>query len=67
MGDEGLEQSAQSSKKTGLSQTADAKSDAFSSDFGPIDADLAALIDAWPALPAAVRDMILALVHGTGQ
>ena len=44
VGDEGLEQGAESSGEVGYCHTGDAKSGAFSFDDGPFDADMAALI-----------------------
>jgi hypothetical protein len=36
------------------------------SDFGPVDADLADLIAAWPTLPAPIRAGILAMIRAAG-
>jgi hypothetical protein len=62
MGDEGLEQGAELPGNTEVSQTDDAKSDAFSADSGLIDSDLAIVIGGWPTLPKSVRDLVLTFV-----
>lgn len=62
MGDEGLEQPADSSGKTVSIQRGDAESDALRSQTVPIDSDLTRLVIAWPSLPDAVRRGILALL-----
>lgn len=68
MGDEGLEQSAESSGRAGHSQTDDAESDAFLADSSPIDPDLAMLIHAWPTLRATVKAQIVVVVRAaTGK
>lgn len=57
--------------KTGVSDQSGAKSGAVgaqTADFGdsatdPMDPELAAVVDAWPALPAAIKAGILAMVR----
>ena len=66
MGDEGLEHIAKLSGKLRHSTTGDAESDALSKDSDPIDADLAALIDAWPTLPQSIKAGILAVIRAAG-
>ena len=64
---QGFEHLAKSTGKTGHYQTGDAQSDAFLVDSGPIDADLASVIDAWPTLARSVRQSIVKLVTGAEQ
>jgi len=49
--------------KTPLSKTGGAKSGAFPTENDAIDADLQAVIDAWPDLPTAIRAAMLAMVN----
>jgi hypothetical protein len=57
------------SKNTGNS-TVDPQGGAESGALGvrgrPIDPELAAVVDAWPTLPAATRSAILAMIRGVG-
>jgi hypothetical protein len=60
--DKGIEPSGQPSKKARLFATAGAESGAVGAAFGHFDADLLAVIEAWPSLPEKVKADILALV-----
>ena len=40
---------------------------ALGPDFGPIDPDLASVIDAWPSLPESNREAILAIVRSASD
>lgn len=59
-----MEQPPESSGKTTISETTDAESDAFYAKLPP---DLAKIVVAWPHLPAAVRQAILAMLPGIPQ
>ena len=74
MGDEGLERNAAKGDsittcKNGVS-AGGAESGAVEPEIAPArgagDADLAAVIGAWPSLPAEVRAEIVAMVKGSG-
>jgi hypothetical protein len=52
--------------KTALSADGGAESGAPATQTAPIDAGLASVIDAWPALPNAIRAGILAMVRAAG-
>jgi hypothetical protein len=52
--------------KTTLFAEGGAESGAVAAETRPIDPDFAALIDAWPTLPQAIRAGILALVRAAG-
>lgn len=52
--------------KTGPSGQSGADSGALDAREAPLDADLAALVDVWPALPAAIKAGILAMIRATG-
>jgi len=67
MGDTGLEQAAEVSGKTGGSRESGANSGALGARDAPWDPDLAAVEAAWPALPAAIKAGILALVRAARQ
>ena len=60
---EGLEHSAKSTGKTGFSDLGGAECGALGAGLAPIGADLQAIIDAWPALPEALRAGILAMIQ----
>jgi len=49
----------------GSKLSAGAESGALGADLPLIDADLQAIVDAWPALPEAVRAGILAMIEAT--
>jgi len=59
----GLETPLGNTEKTPLSKTGGAKSGAFPTENDAIDADLQAVIDAWPDLPTAIRAAMLAMVN----
>jgi len=59
----GLEQSADSPRRVQVSETAGAKSGAVDRENGPIDPDLAQVIETWPTLPPAIREAILAMLR----
>jgi len=56
----GIEQSADSPRRVRVSETGGAKSGAVDRKNGPIDPELAQVIEAWPTLPPAIREAILA-------
>jgi hypothetical protein len=62
MGDTGLEQGAEVSGKAGRQPESGAKSGALGAREAPFDAELAAVVEAWPKLPAAIKAGILAIV-----
>ena len=62
MGAAGFEQTPESPEKTHISEPGDAQSDAR-----PADPDLARVVDAWRALPPAIRRAVLALIGDGGQ
>jgi branched-subunit amino acid aminotransferase/4-amino-4-deoxychorismate lyase len=59
---QGLEHTANSSGNHGVALQGGAKSGALSGDSAPIDPDLAAVVAAWPTLPEATRQSIVAAV-----
>jgi hypothetical protein len=59
MGGTGLENTADSSGKTPISETGGAESGAVSAELPP---DLAKIVAAWPNLPEPIRRAMLALV-----
>lgn len=63
MGETGFETPTHSSGKIDNSEYSAAESAAAGAENGPVDPDLQAVIDAWPALPAAVKAGILAMVR----
>jgi hypothetical protein len=63
MGDAGTELAQQCNNSEKQAKCA-APCAAVGADFGPLDADLAEVIDAWPTLPDAVRAAVLAMVRG---
>ena len=74
IGRAGFEHPAKTPEKMHISPKCGAKCGALSGDSDPIPApatpsnpDLAALIDAWPTLPAAVKAGILAMVKSVGE
>ncbi len=62
MGDTGLEHTANSTQKTALSEIGAAKSGAVDARNGPIDPDLALVINAWPMLSEASKVEVIAIV-----
>ncbi|MGA2035589.1 MAG: hypothetical protein ABSG68_25350 [Thermoguttaceae bacterium] len=52
--------------KSGFSESGGAKSGALGAQDGAIDPELRAIIDAWPALPDAIKAGILAMVRTAG-
>ncbi len=67
MGDEGLEPVAQNPTKTVRSANSAAESGAVGADSSPISPELAEVIDAWEALPKAIKAGILAMVRASGE
>ena len=59
----GVEQSEESPSRVTKSGTGAAKSAAVGDGFTPIDRDLASVIEAWPTLPPAIREAILAMLR----
>jgi hypothetical protein len=62
MGGTGLEHPGESTENTATSPTGGAESGALGAREAPIDPSLAAVVDAWPALPDAIKAGILAMV-----
>jgi len=60
---EGLEQSEETPRRVQVSETAGAKSGAVDRENAPIDPELAQVIEAWPTLPPAIREAILAMLR----
>ena len=67
VGPRGVELTADSESRTPVSDNMGARGGAIEGATDPIDTDLAALIDAWPALPRAVQQAIVLLVKGLKQ
>lgn len=63
VGDTGLEPTANSSEKTALSEADGAESGALGARNGPIDPQLASVIDAWPGLSEPIKAGILAMIR----
>ncbi len=61
--DRGIELPPKSSGNTGVSAAGGAKSGAVDARSGAIDPGLAAVVEAWPGLPEAARQAILAIVR----
>lgn len=76
MGATGLEHPANPAGNTPVSESGGSKSGNFGADVGPTtlpaaspepaDPELAAVLEAWPSLPAALRSGILAIVAAAG-
>ena len=62
-----LEQVANSSRKTALSEAGGAESGAVVARGGAVDADLAEVVEAWPALDQSDRKSILAIVRAGAE
>ena len=69
-GEERIRSPRENTGKTGPSEQSGADSGADSGALDarevPLDSDLAAMVDAWPALPAAIKAGILARIRATG-
>jgi hypothetical protein len=63
MGRVGHEHPPLTAPKTAISTEGGAKSDALNGDFSQNDADLAAIVRAWPTLPPDVKKQIIALAQ----
>ena len=59
----GLELPPENAGKTGVLDQGGAESGALGAREAPLDADLAAVVDAWPALPDAIKAGILAMIR----
>lgn len=66
MGDDGLEHPHQNTGETAISKTGGAESGAVGAQCGWIDGDLAAIVAAWPSLPAEAWAAILDVVREAG-
>ncbi len=58
----GLEQGAESTRKTQCSESGGAESGALSTDCTSIDPDLQRIIDAWDSLPEHLKRAMLAML-----
>jgi hypothetical protein len=65
MGGIGLEPTRHPSEKPGVANASGAECGALVAHSPPFDPDLAAVADAWPELPAAIKAGILALIGAT--
>lgn len=63
MGDTGLEQVPKSSGKRAIGFGGGAECGALHAPKAPFDPELAAVVDAWPTLPGAIKAGILAMVR----
>jgi hypothetical protein len=61
----GIEPGAKPSGNHGCENQSGAESGALCAREVPLDADLAALIDAWPTLPVTIKAGIVAMVRAT--
>ena len=61
----GLELPHENTGKTGVSDQSGTESGALGAQEAPLDPELAAVVDAWPALPEAIKAGILAMVETT--
>jgi hypothetical protein len=59
----GIELPQQYAGNSGVGGESGAESGALGAQNGPVDPDLAAVMEAWPGLPAAIRAGILAMVR----
>ena len=62
-----IEQYPNSPQKTALSERGGAESGAVAARNGPIDPDLALIIEVWPGLPEETKAGILAMVRTSGD
>ena len=62
LGDTGLEQPSKTPRKTAIPDQGGAESGALDAHSGQIDADLRAIIEAWPNLPESTREVIVAMI-----
>jgi hypothetical protein len=65
-GEDGIRTPREISEKTVGPSESGARSGALAMQSGPIDPDLASVIDAWPTLPEAIRAGILAMIRAAG-
>ncbi len=61
--DEGLETTSKTPGKTQGADRCGAKSGAVGAHVGPVDPQLASVVDAWPRLPEPVKAGILAMIR----
>jgi hypothetical protein len=59
----GIEPGQKSSGNRGVGNQSGAECGALGARDAPLDPDLAAVVDAWPALPAAIKAGILAMIR----
>jgi hypothetical protein len=59
----GIEQPQENSGNTAITHESGAQSGALGARVAPLDADLAAVVDAWPTLPEAIRDCMLSMIR----
>jgi hypothetical protein len=58
---------AENAGKTGVPLQSGAETGALDTEKPPIDRDLAAVNEAWPTLPEAIKAGILAMIRATGS
>jgi hypothetical protein len=59
----GFESPPQNAGKLAIAYRSGAESGALGTDDGRFDIDLAAVVDAWPTLPDAIKEGILAMIR----
>jgi len=59
----GIEPASKSSGNLGGGEQSGAECGALGARIAPIDPELAAVVDAWPGLPGAIRAAILAMIR----